>query len=202
VTQFSVAARVRYEAEPSKGSRFIATVVPVANEDAAKSVLAEVRAEMPDAGHHCSAWCLASPTIERASDDGEPGGSAGRPILAQLTGRQLVDTAVVVSRYWGGTKLGVGGLVRAYGGAAAQALDHAKLVPWHEQVAVVIVHEHSDTDSVSRCLAAHGAVDVDVVYAAGVTRYVEVAEPACAGLSDALADATAGRVQLSFGREN
>lgn len=197
----TVTARVRHEGEPIKGSRFIATVVPVANEDAAKKALAEVRAEMPDAGHHCSAWRIASPSIDRASDDGEPGGSAGRPILSQLTGRDLVDTAVVVSRYWGGTKLGVGGLVRAYGGAAGLALDLAVLEPWVARIDAVVMHEHGDTDAVVRAMAAVRSSDVDVAYAVGVTRYIEVAADDVDVLVRAIADATAGRAVINLGAD-
>lgn len=194
----TVTARVRYEAEPSKGSRFIATVVPVSTEEAAKAALADVRMEMPDAGHHCWAWRIASPSIDRASDDGEPGGSAGRPILAQLTGRDLVDTAIIVSRYWGGTKLGVGGLVRAYGGAAGEALERAITEPWLEKVGAVIMHDHGDTDAVTRSMEMVGAIDVDVVYAARVTRYVDVAVAELDALKRVVADATAGRADVDL----
>lgn len=195
----TVTAKLRHEGEPIKGSRFIVTVIPAGDEDSAKHSLANVRAEMPDAGHHCSAWRLASPAIERASDDGEPGGSAGRPILSQLTGRDLVDTAVIVSRFWGGTKLGVGGLVRAYGGAAGAALDLASIEPWVARTAGVIIHEHGDTDGVLRAMGGVRSSDVDVVYAAIVTRHIELAVDDAAALARAIADATAGRASVSFG---
>jgi len=195
----TVTARVRHEGEPIKGSRFIATVVPVPDEDAAKKALDDVRREMPDAGHHCSAWRIASPSIDRASDDGEPGGSAGRPILSQLTGRDLVDTAVIVSRYWGGTKLGVGGLVRAYGGAAGLALDVASFEPWVARVDAVVLHDHGDTDAVVRAMATVRSNDVDVTYAVGVPRFIEVAVDDVEKLVASIADATAGRAKVSLG---
>ena len=198
----TVVELIRFEPEPSKGSRFIATVLPVADESVAKAALAEIRAEMPDAGHHCWAWRLASPTIDRASDDGEPSGSAGKPILSQLVGRELVDTAVIVTRYWGGTKLGVGGLVRAYGRAAGEALDGAKVVPWVAKMAATVLHEHGDTDAVVRALAAAGATDVDVGYGANVTRLVEVPADALHQIEAALADATAGRATMSYDEPN
>ncbi len=197
----TVTAKVRHEGGPIKGSRFIATVVPATDEESAKQALAVVRAEMPDAGHHCSAWRLASPAIERASDDGEPGGSAGRPILAQLTGRDLVDTAVIVSRFWGGTKLGVGGLARAYGGAAGLALDLAPLEQWVARTAGVIIHEHGDTDAVVRAMSGVRSSDVDVVYAATVTRHIELAVDDVTELTGAIADATAGRASVNFGED-
>lgn len=187
---------MRYEAEPTKGSRFIVTVEPVPSEAAAKVLLAEVAAEMPDANHHCWAWRIARPSIDRAGDAGEPGGSAGRPILSQLSGRDLVDTAVIVTRYFGGTKLGVGGLVRAYGGAVAEALDKAELCRWTEQVEITVEHEHGDSDAVVRSIGLVGATDRDVVYGSSVTRRIEVAADLVPALSAALADATAGRVLI------
>ncbi len=197
----TVTTRVRHEGSAHKGSRFIATVAPITDEAAAKKVLAEVAAEMPDAGHHCWAWRIASPAIERASDDGEPSGSAGRPILSQLTGRDLVDTAVIVSRYWGGTKLGVGGLVRAYGGAAGEALDYATLEPWVARISGVILHGHSDSDAVARAMASVRSSDVEVIYAAGVTRHIEVAIDDAPMLVSAIADATAGRASVSLAED-
>ena len=125
-----VVASLRHEGDPIKGSRFIVDVSPAGDEDEARQVLTQVRADFPDASHHCWAWRIADPAIDRVNDDGEPSGSAGRPILAQLTGRDPVDTAVIVTRYFGGTKLGVGGLVRAYGGAAGAALDTMSFETW------------------------------------------------------------------------
>jgi uncharacterized YigZ family protein len=193
---FTVTARRRYEPASTKGSRFIATVVPITNEDEAKVALAGVANELPDASHHCWAWRIARPVIDRAGDDGEPGGSAGRPILAQLTGRDLVDTAVIVSRYWGGTKLGVGGLVRAYGGAAGEALDRAGRIEWKTRVGAVVVHDHPDTDHVIRTMSTIGAQDVDVAYGVRVTRYIEVGVDDLDALAVALANATGGRASV------
>lgn len=190
----TLAARHRYEAELIKGSRFIATLAPVADESAARDLLDELRAEWPDASHHCWAWRLASPAIDRAGDDGEPGGSAGRPILAALTGREVVDTAVIVTRWFGGTKLGVGGLVRAYGGTAAQALDDAELVEWVAQTTVEFEHEHADTGPVDRALQLAGAEQLNADWGTVVRRSVVVTTSELDGLWSALGDATSGRV--------
>jgi uncharacterized YigZ family protein len=106
-----------------KGSRFLAVAAPAADEAAAGAVLDRLRTEHPDATHHCFAWRLGAAGRERSSDDGEPAGTAGVPILQVLRGRELSDVVVVVVRWFGGTKLGKGGLARAYAGAAREAVE-------------------------------------------------------------------------------
>lgn len=105
------------------GSRFIAFAKPVASLDEAFAFLAEVRELHPSATHHCHAFRVGEE--QRFSDDGEPGGTAGRPMLEVILKRDLDRVATVVVRYYGGRKLGAGGLVRAYSGAVAKALDVA-----------------------------------------------------------------------------
>lgn len=190
-------ARVRFEAERVKGSLFIGTAAPISNEDEARELLASVEAEWPDASHHCWAWRISSPAIDRASDDGEPSGSAGRPMLAMLTGRDLVDTAVIVSRWFGGTKLGVGGLVRAYGSTAAATLDAGTFEPWVDRVPVTIVHGPGDTAAVERALSSVTVVPGEVDWGQQVTRQILVAATDLTALSQALADATQGRVLVT-----
>ena len=192
-----LARRIRHEAEPTKGSRFIATCGPVEDESEAQTLLGEVAAEMPNASHHCWAWRIAVPSIDRAGDDGEPGGSAGRPILAQLSGNDLVNSAVIVTRYFGGTKLGVGGLVRAYGGAAGEAITAAKSVPWEPQTLLELVHSHPDSNGVERVLIDFAAVTVTVDYGAAVSRRISLNANQVDDFGMALANATAGRATLS-----
>jgi len=105
-----------------KGSRFLAWIGPAAGEDAAKAALDGLARQYPDASHHCWAWRLGSPPRERSSDAGEPSGTAGMPILQVLRGAGLSDVLAVVVRWFGGTKLGKGGLARAYAAAAREAL--------------------------------------------------------------------------------
>ena len=186
--------RLRFEAEPIKGSRFIATAAPAGDEDEAKALLEELRAEWPDASHHCWAWRLATPAIERAGDDGEPGGSAGRPILASIVGRDLVDTAVIVTRWFGGTKLGVGGLVRAYGGTAAQVLDTGDYDEWVARSIVEFTHTHAETGPVERALAGVSGTVLDVDWGAEVRRRIQLPTAEIDALWSVLADATNGRI--------
>lgn len=110
-----------------KGSRFVGQALAAANEDEAAARLETIRKRYHDATHHCSAWIVGSPgaAIERCDDDGEPSGTAGQPILHPLRGSGRHDGMVVVTRWFGGTKLGAGGLVRAYGECAAEAVAAA-----------------------------------------------------------------------------
>lgn len=187
-------ARIEHTADPIKGSRFIAVAAPVSTEGHGRELLAESQARWPDASHHCWAWRLAAPVIDRAGDDGEPGGSAGRPILAALTGRDLVDTAVIVVRWFGGTRLGVGGLVRAYGGTAAAALDLGRFDEWVHQSTVAFNHSPSETGVIERTLAAAGATELKVEWGASISRTVQLPTTAVDTLWAALADATNGRI--------
>ena len=111
------------------GSKFMAFAYPVETEEEAKNILASVRKEYFDARHHCFAWRLGlTGEPYRTSDDGEPSSTAGRPIHGQLLSQGLSDILVVVVRYFGGVKLGVPGLIRAYRSATQEALDHAERV--------------------------------------------------------------------------
>jgi len=109
-------------------SRFIAALAPAFSVEEARQFIARIRAEFPDASHHVPAYRIGfgASVISHCSDDGEPSGSAGRPALAVLNGSGLGDAVVVVTRYFGGTKLGVGGLVRAYGDSVRQVLAQAR----------------------------------------------------------------------------
>ena len=112
-----------------KKSRFIATVRPVKTEEEAIAFIESVKKQYWDARHNCFAYVIGERSqIQRCSDDGEPGGTAGKPMLDVLLGEELHDTAVVVTRYFGGTLLGTGGLVRAYQGAAKAGLNASTII--------------------------------------------------------------------------
>ena len=111
-----------------KGSRFLAVVAPAADEAAARAAVEALAREHPGATHHCFAWRLGAEPRERSSDAGEPAGTAGPPILRALRGAGLSDAVAVVTRWFGGVKLGKGGLARAYAGAARAALAGVETV--------------------------------------------------------------------------
>lgn len=112
-----------------KGSRFIASAFPVNNQEEIKTIIESIRKEHHGARHHCYAWMLGyDRTSWRANDDGEPSGTAGKPILGQINSSGLTNILIVVTRYFGGTLLGVSGLINAYRTAAADAIKNAEIV--------------------------------------------------------------------------
>lgn len=131
------------EVDKVKGSRFIVTVSPISTEAQFKDILSTLQKAHPNANHHCWAWRLPNGR-ERSNDDGEPSGSAGEPILQRMRRAELIDSMIVVTRYFGGTKLGVGGLVRAYGGAAGEMISTAALDHLVEKDVWIISMNYSD----------------------------------------------------------
>jgi uncharacterized YigZ family protein len=112
-----------------KGSRFISLAIPVSHPDEIKPIIEKIRKEKHDARHHCYAYVIGHDrSVWRVNDDGEPSGTAGRPILGQIHSAGLTNILIVISRYFGGTLLGVSGLINAYRTAAASALENAEIV--------------------------------------------------------------------------
>lgn len=190
----TLAGPVAAELERRSGSRFLAHLAPVDDEAAALVVVAARRQADPDATHHCWAFVLESGRA-RSSDDGEPRDTAGAPILRHLEGAGVVDVVAVVSRWYGGTNLGRGGLVRAYGDATAAALAAATVVERPAVVTRRLTHDYDLTGAVDGVLAAHDAIEVDSAYGARVTRVVQVPRAAASAFDEAVRDATAGRVE-------
>jgi uncharacterized YigZ family protein len=152
-------------------SRFIATVAPALTVEEARAFIARVKREFSDATHNVPAYLIGhgSSVIAHCSDDGEPSGTAGHPMLAVLRGSDLGDVAVVVTRYFGGTKLGTGGLVRAYGDAVRACLDdlpRAVKVPTHT---VMVAVPYSLFERLRRLIAGRGGKVLDEEFGADVT---------------------------------
>jgi len=136
-----------------RGSRFLSFAFPVKNESNVKEILFGLRGEHPSAVHHCYAWRLGADKLQyRANDDGEPSGSAGKPILGQIQSRDLTNILVVVVRYFGGTLLGVPGLIHAYKTAAAEVLDKAVVEELFIQYHYRISYNAEDTSAIMRLL--------------------------------------------------
>jgi uncharacterized YigZ family protein len=177
VTYRTIAHRCVGEHEVSR-SRFLGDVRRVESEDAARAVIAEVRAAHRDARHHCSAFVLGPDgRVQRSNDDGEPSGTAGSPILSALRGAGLSDVVAVVTRWFGGTLLGTGGLTRAYGGAVDAALRDARFVIREEREAVDLAVPHADAGRIEAELRARGVEVTGTDYAEVATLHLTTADP-------------------------
>ena len=180
-----------------KKSRFIATVRPVSTEEEAVAFIDEMKKKYYDARHNCSAFVIGSKgELTRSSDDGEPSGTAGRPMLEVLTGSGIRNVAVVVTRYFGGVLLGTGGLVRAYSGAVKMALEQCETITRRFGVQLMIRTDYNGVGKIQYLLGSRNVVIQDSVYAADVEMTVLVPIEEYEKLCKELVEATNGRVGL------
>ncbi|WP_349829213.1 YigZ family protein [Brevibacterium litoralis] len=183
-----------------KRSRFIARVAHVETEEQARAVVEEERSAHPKARHHCSAFVLDPDSrTQRSSDDGEPSGTAGIPMLEVLTGHGLTYAVAVVTRYFGGTLLGAGGLVRAYGGAVSAALDGMEVDERELLVPVTVDLDYSVAAGLTVTAEQRGWKVVDSEYGASVVHTIAVPPDDVEALVAVLADASAGAAEPAIG---
>lgn len=176
-------------------SRFIATAGRVDTVEDTRAFLRSVRGEMPDATHHVYAFRVGygSSVIEGMSDDGEPSGTAGPPALAVLRGTAIGNVMVIVTRYFGGTKLGTGGLVRAYSAAAREVLAALPVEPLVETCAIGVSVHYTHYQRLKQLLNDHQAEVFDEAFASDVTVYATLPVDQLPPLTRAIQDLTAGQ---------
>jgi uncharacterized YigZ family protein len=177
-----------------KRSRFLCTLERVEDEPSARALVDRLRREHWDARHHCSAFVVGTPPVpvERSSDDGEPAGTAGAPMLEVLRGAGLSDTAVVVTRWFGGTLLGAGGLVRAYGDAVRAAVARAGLLERRLRSEVALDLDHGDAGRVESELRSRGVDVLETSYGARVRLLLGVDPEQVGRVEGLLAELTSG----------
>ena len=175
-----------------KKSRFIANVAQVLSEAEARGFIERIRAEQSGANHNCFAFKAGA--MQRMSDDGEPSGTAGRPIFEVLDKQGLSDTVIVVTRYFGGILLGAGGLVRAYSQAAVAGVEAAGVATAVLAVDLAITLDYSLVGKVQHLLAQRGALTLDSSFGQEVTITCRVLAAAAEVLESELAEASAGRI--------
>ncbi|MEU2184140.1 YigZ family protein [Streptomyces thermolilacinus] len=183
-------------------SRFLCALAPAATEREAQEFVARVRREHPTATHNCFAYVIgADATVQKASDDGEPGGTAGVPMLQMLLRRDVRYVAAVVTRYYGGVKLGAGGLIRAYGGVVGEALDAIGTVTRRRFRLAAVTVDHQRAGKLRHDLRATGRSVRDVRYADAVRIEVGLPDADVDAFRGWLADTTAGTATLELGGE-
>ena len=183
-----------------KKSRFIATVEPVHSEEEALAFVERIRKQYWDARHNCTAFTIGNRhQLTRCSDDGEPAGTAGRPMLEVLLGVDVHDVAVVVTRYFGGTLLGTGGLVRAYSKAVQEGLRNAVILDKRKAVRLEIKTDYNGIGKIQYLLGQNQIAVLHSEYTDSV--YLEALVPCelLDTLSSAITDSTGGRAVLTPG---
>lgn len=184
-----------------KKSRFIGVAVPVQTEQQALSFLQEVKKQYPDARHHVYAYMLRQDNKQRYSDDGEPQGTAGLPVLEILKNQNLTDCAIVVTRYFGGTLLGTGGLVRAYSTAAKEAVEASQIVTASRAALCSVQCDYRQYSLVQSVLLGHSAVLTQTDFLDTVQMRFYIQTQKLKALKDQLTEATAGTVTISQEKE-
>ena len=196
---YRVAAReARFEQE-IKRSRFIGIGCRVSSPEEAAAALAERRREFPDATHHCSAYLLGDPRNSsnmRADDDGEPAGTAGKPMLNVLQHKNVGDVLLVVVRYFGGIKLGAGGLVRAYSSTASGTMDALEWIDAVDECYAMLALDYPDEPPIRRVLEELGVTVLESQYGERVELSLRLPKDRWGEISKSLLERTSGRAKL------
>ncbi|NUO99311.1 MAG: YigZ family protein [Nonomuraea sp.] len=193
----TLATGVEHETEVRR-SRFVCALAPARTVEEAAAFIAARRREHAGATHNCTAYVIGQ-RLQKGDDDGEPGGTAGTPMVQALVGRGFNDVVAVVTRYFGGILLGAGGLVRAYGGAVTETLDQVDPVRMVPARLVRVTVAHDQAGRVENDLRASRHALREVTYAAGVTFAVAVGEDEVAAFTEWVAALTAGRARTDVG---
>ena len=183
-----------------KKSRFIANVVPVSSEEEAEEFIESMKKKYWDARHNCYAYIIGERgEIKRFSDDGEPGGTAGKPILEVLAGEGITNAAIVVTRYFGGTLLGTGGLVRAYGAAAKEGLSASAVINKIPGMRLSITTDYTGLGKIQYLLGQRGITVLDTVYTDKVEMEALVSLKEGAAVKAEITEGTNGQAVLQEG---
>ena len=180
-----------------KKSRFIATVRPVSSEEEAVAFIAEMKKKYWDARHNCSAFVIGEHNeIQRSSDDGEPAGTAGHPMLDVLLGEGIHNTAVVVTRYFGGTLLGTGGLVRAYSAATKEGLANSTIITKYWGTKLLVNTDYNDIGKLQYLFGQREIPIMDAQYTEKVSFVVLIPVSRVEEIKKTVTEAVSGRADM------
>lgn len=200
--EYRTVARAGVHGTEVNRSRFLCALAPAATEQEAVDFIAGIRKEHADATHNCYAYVIgADAAIQKASDDGEPGGTAGVPMLQMLLRRDMRYVVAVVTRYYGGVKLGAGGLIRAYGGAVGEALDTVGAITRRRFRLATVTVDHQRAGKVQNDLRSTGREVRGVHYGEAVTIEIGLPDAEVEAFRAWLADVTAGTAGFELGGE-
>ena len=185
-----------------KKSRFIATVKPVKSEEEAIEFIESMKKKYWNATHNCSAYVIGEHfQIQRCSDDGEPSGTAGKPMLDVLLGEEIHDVVVVVTRYFGGTLLGTGGLVRAYAGATKEGLSASKVITKMHGQKIFVQTDYTGLGKIQYILGQRGLTILNSIYTDKVELEVLLPEAEIQGVIAEIREGTNGQAKMELQEE-
>ncbi|MBQ1172083.1 MAG: YigZ family protein [Lachnospiraceae bacterium] len=177
-----------------KKSRFIATIEPVTSKEEAESMIAACKKKYWDARHNCSAYIIADTVdILHSSDDGEPSGTAGKPMLDILVAQGLKNVCVVVTRYFGGTLLGTGGLVRAYQAAVKAGLEQCTFIEKKKGIKATVALDYNDVGKIQYLFATEKVETISTDYGEKVSMSLIIPHDAFSNVKEKLVDITSGK---------
>ena len=180
-----------------KKSRFIAHVIPIETEEEALQIIESLKKEYWDARHNCYAFCVgANNEVQRFSDDGEPQGTAGKPILEVLLNKDVHNTLILVTRYFGGTLLGTGGLIRAYGQAAMEGLSNAEVMQVSDGISFELSVDYESIGKIKYNMVQFGVGDAEEEYTDGVTLKIRMKKADFEKFKTSVVDATSGKAKF------
>lgn len=183
----------------TKKSRFITWVSPISSQSEAEQIISAARKRWPGATHYCFAWITRDPLMERCSDDGEPSGTAGLPILTVLKSRGLENILTVVVRYFGGTLLGASGLVRAYADSTRNALEQADIVKYEDGLLIKLIIGYTDLNLIQhRFLSSPEVGSQDIEYGEQVEILVTLSLNSWAKWENEITEMTSGRAKYQI----
>lgn len=185
-----------------KKSRFIANVFPVKTEEEAFRIIEETRKKYWDARHNCYAFIIGKdPGITKCSDDGEPSGTAGRPVLDVLSGAGICNALIIVTRYFGGTLLGTGGLIRAYSGAAKAGLNASRIVTKEAGKRVIISTDYNNIGKIQYITSQMELAVINTKYTDKAEMELAVPVNSTEGLIKKITEATSGQAEINAGSD-
>jgi len=197
---YKIPAKLHRTEETIKRSRFIATVAHAFTEEDAKAFISIIKNEFPDATHNCWAY-VAGPPGDTArigmSDDGEPHGTAGKPILTVLLHSEIGEIVAVVTRYFGGTKLGTGGLVRAYSGSVKNALAGLSIKEKRDVITLTAILDYSKIIAVRQMIESFNSEIIEAKYEADVSFKIELPKNDKDSFIHAITDLTGGEILIT-----
>ena len=181
-----------------KKSRFIGQVIPIESEEEAIEKIESLKKEYWDARHNCYAFVVgANNEVQRFSDDGEPQGTAGKPILEVLLNKNVHNTLILVTRYFGGTLLGTGGLIRAYGQAAIEGLKDAEIMKVSDGVSFELSVDYESIGKIKYNMVQFGVGDAEEDYGEGVALKIQMKKDDFDAFKTSVIDATSGKAEFS-----